>query len=55
HPYGKHTNCGQVMACMYVVDAIAQVATDARDNPVQPVAIESVTIDTALPTPPATE
>ena len=41
---GKHTVFGQVTAGMDVVEAIDGVATDGRDRPSTPVAIESVTI-----------
>jgi peptidyl-prolyl cis-trans isomerase B (cyclophilin B) len=41
---GKHTVFGQVTSGMDVVDAISQVATDARDKPRDDVVIESVTL-----------
>ena len=43
---GKHTIFGEVTdeASKKVVDAINEVATDARDNPVEPVMIESIEI-----------
>jgi peptidyl-prolyl cis-trans isomerase B (cyclophilin B) len=39
---GKHTVFGRVTSGMDVVDAISQVATDARDKPRDDVVIESV-------------
>ena len=39
---GKHTNFGRVIAGMEVVDAIENSETDPRDNPVEPVVIESI-------------
>ena len=44
---GKHTIFGEVAdeASRRVVDAIAAVRTGAGDKPVEPVVIESVTID----------
>jgi peptidyl-prolyl cis-trans isomerase A (cyclophilin A) len=46
HLNGKHTIFGEVVddAGRKVVDAIAGVTTDAQDRPVQPVVIESITI-----------
>ena len=41
---GKHTVFGQVTAGMDVVDAIEGAQTDARDRPVEPLGIVSVTI-----------
>jgi peptidyl-prolyl cis-trans isomerase B (cyclophilin B) len=41
---GKHTVFGRVTSGMDVVDAISQVATDARDKPRDDVVIESVTL-----------
>ena len=47
HLQGKHTIFGEVAdaAGREVVDAIANTQTDRTDRPVQPVVIESVTID----------
>lgn len=39
---GRHTNFGQVEAGMNVVEAIQAVARDARDNPFEPIVIESI-------------
>lgn len=39
---GKHTNFGMVTAGMNVVDAIEGVSTDGRDNPHEPIVIESI-------------
>jgi cyclophilin family peptidyl-prolyl cis-trans isomerase len=44
HLLGKHTPFGLVQQGMDVVDAISQVATDERDNPVEAVVIEDVII-----------
>jgi peptidyl-prolyl cis-trans isomerase B (cyclophilin B) len=41
---GKHTVFGRVTSGMDVVDAISQLATDARDKPREDVVIESVTL-----------
>jgi len=41
---GKHTVFGEVRDGMDVVDAIEATKTDARDRPVTPIGIESVTI-----------
>ncbi|MBI2990366.1 MAG: peptidylprolyl isomerase [Candidatus Magasanikbacteria bacterium] len=43
---GKHTNFGFVVGGMDIVDSIEAVETDARDNPIEPVLIESVTLIT---------
>lgn len=42
---GKHTNFGEVVEGMDVLDAIAAVETDARDNPIEPVVISDVVIE----------
>jgi peptidyl-prolyl cis-trans isomerase B (cyclophilin B) len=42
---GKHTVFGRVTAGQDVVDHISAVDRDARDRPVEPVVIESLTID----------
>ena len=44
HLDGRHTNFGQVVEGMDVVDAIANVEKDNRDNPLEPVTIEDVVI-----------
>lgn len=44
HLDGKHTVFGEVTAGMDIVDAISQVAKDARDNPTEPVIITDVVI-----------
>ncbi|GIU95853.1 MAG: peptidyl-prolyl cis-trans isomerase [Gaiellaceae bacterium] len=41
---GKHTVFGRVTAGQDVVDRISLVARDARDRPLEPVLIESVTV-----------
>jgi cyclophilin family peptidyl-prolyl cis-trans isomerase len=41
---GKHTNFGQVLEGMAVVDAIEGVAVDERDKPLEDVVIESVDV-----------
>ncbi|MDD3193702.1 MAG: peptidylprolyl isomerase [Oscillospiraceae bacterium] len=43
---GKHTVFGQVIEGMAVVDAIAAVATDESDRPLEDVTILSVTVET---------
>jgi peptidyl-prolyl cis-trans isomerase B (cyclophilin B) len=42
---GKHTVFGHVTAGMDAVDAIEAVPTDAQDRPLEPPAIESITLD----------
>jgi len=44
---GKHTVFGQVTAGMDAVDAIEGTATDARDRPLEPPAIESIELEPA--------
>ena len=44
HLNGKHTVFGNVTAGMDVVDAIVSVERDERDNPLEPVVIQSVEI-----------
>jgi peptidyl-prolyl cis-trans isomerase B (cyclophilin B) len=39
---GKHTNFGQVVEGMDVIDAIENVSVDQRDNPFEPVIVESI-------------
>ena len=39
---GKHTNFGYVIEGIEVMDAIENAETDARDNPVEPIIIESI-------------
>ena len=41
---GKHTVFGRVTDGMDVVDRLEAVETDARDRPVEPVGIESITV-----------
>ncbi len=41
---GKHTNFGQVISGMDVVDAISQVPVDTRDNPIDSVEITDVIV-----------
>lgn len=43
---GKHTNFGQVVEGMEVVEQIANVQTGPNDKPAQPVTIESISIQT---------
>jgi peptidyl-prolyl cis-trans isomerase B (cyclophilin B) len=43
---GKYTVFGQVVHGMDVVDKIASVERDGRDNPLEPVVMEKVTIET---------
>ncbi|MFB9879516.1 peptidylprolyl isomerase [Planobispora siamensis] len=45
HLNGRHTIFGEVVEGQEVVDAIAKTETDGRDRPVEPVVLESVTID----------
>jgi cyclophilin family peptidyl-prolyl cis-trans isomerase len=47
HLDGRHTNFGKVVAGMDVVDAISQVKRDENDNPLEPVIVQSVTVDLA--------
>ncbi|PIT86833.1 MAG: peptidylprolyl isomerase [Candidatus Magasanikbacteria bacterium CG10_big_fil_rev_8_21_14_0_10_43_6] len=42
HLDGRHTNFGYVVKGMDVVDAIQTVATDIRDNPIDPVIITTI-------------
>lgn len=42
---GKHTNFGTVVSGMDVVDAISRVKRDGRDNPLDPVVIDDVTLE----------
>jgi len=41
---GKHTNFGEVIEGMEIVDQIEASEVDARDNPVSPVVVESIEI-----------
>jgi peptidyl-prolyl cis-trans isomerase B (cyclophilin B) len=43
---GQYTVFGQVVHGMEVVDTIANVERDGRDNPLEPVVMEKVTIET---------
>ncbi|WP_449061632.1 peptidylprolyl isomerase [Planomonospora algeriensis] len=45
HLNGRHTIFGEVIEGQDVVDAIAKTPTGHRDRPVDPVVLESVTID----------
>lgn len=45
HLNGRHTIFGEVVEGQDVVDAIAKTRTGANDRPVEPVVLESVTID----------
>lgn len=45
HLHGKHTAFGVVTAGMNVVDAIAAVEKDAKDNPIKPVIIQDIIVD----------
>lgn len=42
---GLHTNFGEVIAGMEVVDMIESVPTDARDYPKEPIIIEDITLN----------
>jgi cyclophilin family peptidyl-prolyl cis-trans isomerase len=42
---GKHTVFGQVTDGMDVVDRIGSTKTDARDRPVEPIGIETLTVE----------
>lgn len=46
HLDGRHTNFGQVTSGMDVIDAIVAVARDANDNPIEPVVIQGITVET---------
>lgn len=41
---GRHTNFGEVVNGMDVVDAIIAVETDANDNPIEPVVVQRVMV-----------
>lgn len=43
--YGKHTVFGQIIEGMEVVHLIASVETESGDKPVEPVLIESITVE----------
>ncbi|GGS87186.1 peptidyl-prolyl cis-trans isomerase [Planobispora rosea] len=45
HLNGRHTIFGEVVEGQDVVDAIAKTPTDGRDRPIDPVVLESVTVD----------
>ncbi|GIH75244.1 peptidylprolyl isomerase [Planobispora longispora] len=45
HLNGRHTIFGEVVEGQEVVDAIAKTPTDGRDRPIDPVVLESVTVD----------
>jgi len=47
---GKHSIFGEVVAGLPVVESIGQVATDAHDQPIEPVIIKSIEVQ---PLPPA--
>ena len=46
HLDGAYAAFGKITEGLDVVDAIATVATDFRDKPIQPVVIQSMTVDT---------
>jgi cyclophilin family peptidyl-prolyl cis-trans isomerase len=41
---GLHTNFGEVIEGMEIVEAISKVESDQRDNPLEPITVERVTI-----------
>jgi cyclophilin family peptidyl-prolyl cis-trans isomerase len=42
---GKHTVFGRVTGGMDVVESLGNTETDARDRPVEPVGIDTVTLE----------
>jgi len=46
HLDGAYAAFGKITEGLDVIDAIATVATDFRDKPIQPVVIASMTVDT---------
>jgi cyclophilin family peptidyl-prolyl cis-trans isomerase len=42
---GRHTNFGKVVSGMEVVEMIEATETDPRDNPLEPIVINSITIE----------
>ena len=52
HLSGRHTIFGQVVEGQDVVEAISIASADARDKPVDDVAIQSIDIEEAIPEPP---
>jgi cyclophilin family peptidyl-prolyl cis-trans isomerase len=42
---GKHTVFGRVTGGMDVVESLGSTETDARDRPVEPVGIDTVTLE----------
>lgn len=45
HLQDKHTNFGEVVGGMEIVDAISKVAADGNDNPLTPVVIQDVVVE----------
>lgn len=45
HLDGRHTNFGQVVAGMEIVDQISEVERDLRDNPLEPIVINEILVE----------